>query len=716
MKKLLLAITGVCLIILLFIMCMPETDKDTLINKQSEDSADVINRVLRFGHNLPEDSAMHQASLRFADIIDKKSKGRIKVEVYPAQQLGNDHYMVEMARAGELDILLTPTAKMSVPVPAMQYADLPFIFPDREDAYEMLDGEPGQILLKKLRDIDLIGISFWENGFKHFTANRPIRQPEDFAGLKIRTMKSRIIMEQFRAFGATPIPIDFHATRTALADGVVDGQENPLIAIVSMGFHEVQSDFTLSNHAYLPYIFSLSKKVYDALPAEIQTLLTETALEVTSWEREETQHREEKLLETVRQAGVNIHILDKSARQRFADKTAQIIDQFEPVIGADVISKTSELLLKKYTIADQQPILIGLDTDLSMDAKISGLSIKRGVQLAIEEINAAGGVLGRKLALIARDHKGLPSKGLGNLKDFIADQNLVAVIGGQHGSVVSAEIKMAQEAGMPFLVPWAAVAGIIDNAYDKSFIFRVSANDRLAGPFIIKQALKKGKRPAILYENSVWGRGNFERMSQHLDRLGSQFVYQKVINRGDSDVTIALIEALKSGADVLIIVVKPIEGGMLLDSLAKQTSLIPVVSHWGITGGDFYQDHKTAIAKLDLSFFQTTSFLGQSNIQAQKLAKRYVERYGLESVRQIKAPVPIAQTYDAVHLLALAIAQAGSTERSAIRDALEQLPPFDGAVKHYASAFSKTQHDALGTEQYHMAKFASDGAIVSIKR
>jgi C4-dicarboxylate-binding protein DctP len=140
--------------------------------------------VLRFGHNSPIESALHQAALRFANQVKEKTDSKVEIKIYPLQELGNDHKMVEMARNGDLDILLTPTAKMSVAVPSMQYADLPFFFPSRGDLYEMLDGEPGQMLFDDLREIGLIGVTFWENGFKHFTANEPLLSPDDFKGKK----------------------------------------------------------------------------------------------------------------------------------------------------------------------------------------------------------------------------------------------------------------------------------------------------------------------------------------------------------------------------------------------------------------------------------------------------------------------------------------------------------------------------------------------------
>ena len=128
---------------------------------------------LRFGHNIQENSALHQAALRFASLVNERTHGQVQVEIFPNQQLGNDHQMIEMARAGELDIILTPTAKLSALAPQMQYVDLPFLFPTREDAYALLDGKVGDLLLRHLKPYGLRGVTIWENGFMPLTANCP---------------------------------------------------------------------------------------------------------------------------------------------------------------------------------------------------------------------------------------------------------------------------------------------------------------------------------------------------------------------------------------------------------------------------------------------------------------------------------------------------------------------------------------------------------------
>ncbi|SCZ59314.1 DctP family TRAP transporter solute-binding subunit [Thiohalomonas denitrificans] len=671
--------------------------------------------VLRFGHNIPADSALHQASVRFAEEVQSRSGGRVRVDVYPAQQLGNDHQMVEMARAGELDIILTPTAKLSVPLPAMQYADLPFYFPSRNDLYEMLDGEPGQILLDKLRSIGLIGVTFWENGFKQFTANRPLQRPEDFAGLNMRIMKSRILMEQFRALDAHPIPIDFHATREALHDGVVDGQENPLVAIVSMGIHQEQSHLTLSNHGYMGYVFSISAAVFERLPQEIRSILIDTARELTPWERAETHRREEMLLEAIREAGVTIHRLDSEAQQAFAERTTHIADIFEPVIGADLLSRTQELLDRKYSGKGNRSIVVGLDADLSMDGGSSGLALKRGAALAIEEINVAGGVLDKRLKLRTRDHKGMPSQGVRNLSRFIDEPEVIAVITGQNSPVTTAQLQPAHEAGLPLLAAWSSATGVVENRYSPNFVFRVSANDRLVAPFMLDHLLQAYRRPAILLENSVWGRSSLKAMREALAKRGHTFAHTESFNRGETEFAPYLTRIEQSGADVIVMVTNPHEGQLIVDVLAQRTAPLPLFSHWGITGGDFWSANREALEQIDLTFFQTFSFLEPRGPASAHLASRYKERYAVSSDRKILAPAGVAHAYDLVHLLAAAIEQAGSSDRAAVRDALERLKRHDGAVKRYSPPFTPERHDALGPRDYRMARFAEDGAIIPLR-
>lgn len=686
----------------------PPQNTDSVSNTQAV-------TVLRFGHNTPENSALHEAALKFAEAVQKKTHNKVRVEIYPAQQLGNDHEMVEMARSGELDLLLTPTAKMSVPVPSMQYADLPFYFPSREDVYNMLDGEPGKMLFEDLGKIGLIGLGFWENGFKHFTGNTPLLTPSDFEKKKIRVMKSRIIMEQFRSLGAEPIPIDFHSTRQALLDQVVDGQENPLIAIVSMGFHEVQTDLILSEHAFLGYVFSISEKSLLALSQDTQIAIFEAAKEVTPWERAETQRREAELLKTIEASGTNIHTLTAEQKRAFSQRMSYLVKEYEEVIGPHIISKTNELLLDKYgsSAESNEQIVIGINADLSR-ARTAGLSIKRGVQLAVDEINESGGLLGKPVQVIARDHRLISSVGQENMRYFSEREDVVAVIGGKHSAIVASEIELVQKLKIPYLIPWAASAAIIDNGFEDNYLFRISANDRLSCRFIANQAVKKAKKVAIVVENTIWGRGNLEGMREVLGLNDSILVHEKVFNLGQDSYKTEVASIINSGAEVIVLVANSNEGARFIQELSVQRPEIPVISHWGIIGGRLWEDHREAVKKLDLSFFQTFSFRHAKTEQARKLKGRYLQAYNLDSADDIQAPNGVAQAYDLVQLLALAIKQANSLERSTVKEALENLPGYTGVIKRYSNAFNTQRHDALDASDFIMARFNDQGQIVPI--
>jgi len=692
------------------------TDKEeTTITTQTTKKQTTIN--LKLAHNTPVDSALHEASVKFADAIQLKTKGKVLIEIFPAQQLGNDHQMVEMARKGEIDILLTPTAKMSIAVPSLQYADLPFYFPTREDVYEMLDGEPGQMILNDLKSIGLIGVTFWENGFKHFSANTPLLKVEDFKDKKFRVMKSRIIMDQFKSLGAEPIPIDFHSTKKALHDRVVDGQENPLVAIVSMEFYKEQSDLTLSEHAYLGYVLSFSQKTFHTLPQHIQMTLLHTAKEITPWEREETHKRETQLLETIAASGVKIHTITEQERKRFVQKTAHIPSKFEEFIGPNIISKTKELLYDKYgaNLNNTEHILIGIDVDVSADSKIGGLAIKRGAQIAVEEINSRGGILAKPIELVLKDHRATASKGVENIKEFAKNKNLAAIIGGVHGAVISAELETIQKLKIPYLIPWAATAGLINNNYTDNYVFRLSASDKLASTFILKYALKKHSKPAIIVENSIWGRSNLELMREYCKKHKIEDVVEIVYNRGQLSFEKEVAQIIRSGADSIVMIANPHEGSSILQALYASKKNLSVISHWGITSGNFFKENKQILEKINLTVFQTFSFAKPLNKKAQALEKRYREKYSIANTMQIKAPIGVAQAYDAVHLIAKAIQKADSIEHQKVKNALENLPRYKGVLKEYSPAFTPKIHEALDDSDYYMAKYDHNGHLLPVK-
>ncbi len=300
---------------------------------------------IRVGHDQPEKSPHHEAALKWKEMVETQTKGRVKVEIYPSQLLGTGKEMVEMLQTGALEVGIIPSAKVSTIVPMVQILDLPFLFPSREICYKVIDGEAGKKILEPLLQKNIYGAAFWESGFKQFTGDFPINKPSDYKGKKIRIMPTPVIKEQFLAFGASPVPIDFHELYNALQQGVVDGEENPIVTIYTMKFYEVQKYLTMSNHAYLSYIFMFNKKFLENLPEDIQKILISAAKAAGQYERRLVAENEEGYLEIFKKAGMEIINLSPEQRNAFEEVSKPVYQWFVDKYGED--GKNTLNLVKK---------------------------------------------------------------------------------------------------------------------------------------------------------------------------------------------------------------------------------------------------------------------------------------------------------------------------------------------------------------------------------
>ena len=301
-------------------------------------SQDVIK--VSYGHGFMQETPHHQSALKFKELVEERTDGKIIVEIFPVGQLGSAREMFESLQMGSQEIALLPTARISGFAPKLQLLDLPFLFPNREVAYQIFDGEIGQILLASLEQAGVKGVAIYEDGFKHFTANKPIRTLDDFKGTKFRTMESPVIMKQFEALGANPTPLAFSELYNALQQGVVDGQENPLVTIANMRFYEVQDYIALSGHAYLGHVFMFSKKWFDGLSADIQKVLVDTGKELAIWQRQGVAAEEEKYLQTIKDSGTEIITLSDEEKAKMKEVTFPVHKVIEDIVGKELLEKT----------------------------------------------------------------------------------------------------------------------------------------------------------------------------------------------------------------------------------------------------------------------------------------------------------------------------------------------------------------------------------------
>lgn len=283
---------------------------------------------IKFGHDHKETSPHHKAALWVKEKLERESNGEIAVTIFPSQMLGTGIQMVEMLQAGAIQLLAVPTSNVQVIQPGLQVLGLPFLFPDQETLYEKLGGDLGKALFTPLEEKNIIGLTFWESGFKCFTSNFPINVPGDMKGNKFRIMPSPVIREQFLALGANPVPIDFQELYNALQQGVVDGQENPLMTIVTMKFFEVQDYVTLSNHAWLGYAVMANKGFLENLPENLRQLVVETIKDSQKVEVELANNEQKKYLKTIKDSGTKVIELTPEQSDAFREAVTPVYNWF----------------------------------------------------------------------------------------------------------------------------------------------------------------------------------------------------------------------------------------------------------------------------------------------------------------------------------------------------------------------------------------------------
>lgn len=363
------------------------------------------------------------------------------------------------------------------------------------------------------------------------------------------------------------------------------------------------------------------------------------------------------------------------------------------------------------------PIRIGLSAEFGMQGSQAAQSIEKGILLAIDEINAAGGVLGRPLALEKRDDRGVPARGVDNLTELAAIPDLVAVFCGRFSPVAIEQAPVANRLGILLLDPWAAADGIVQQPAP-NYVFRVSANDSWAMQTLLDHARRRQYRKlALLLPNTAWGRSSEAAALAHAKSDPGARLTSYWYNWGDTDFAPRLQQLRSEGARALIMVANEGEGSHVVRAMAAlpPEQRIPIISHWGIAGGDFAANTGKALEAVDLVVVQTFSFSGNTSPRAKAVAAAIPKRFG-HDVAALRGQVGFAHAYDLTHLLALALRKAGSTGRATLRDALENTESHDGLVRRYRKPFGPNDHEGLDREQLFLARFDVEGNLKAIPR
>lgn len=363
-----------------------------------------------------------------------------------------------------------------------------------------------------------------------------------------------------------------------------------------------------------------------------------------------------------------------------------------------------------------RPIIIGINADISSQDAQAGEAIRRGAMVAIYELNRKGGILGRPLMLELHDHRRNPARGVVNTQTLAENEDVVAILGGKHTPVIFAELDVIHDYGIPYLIPWAAGTQLVDNGQDPNFVFRVSVRDEYAGAFLVEHALKQGyQRLGLLLEQTSWGRSNELALTVALREQGVIPARTEWFNWGERDFTKALQRIHAAKVEMIIFVGNAPDGVNFMRAMhaLPEAKRLPIISHWGIVGGDFEHILQEELQHLDLAFLQTFSFFAPPFPErAEHVFTLYQKLFPeTKTIADISSPTGVAHAYDLMHLLARAIELAQTTDRTKVRDALERIDFHAGLVRNYQPPFTPSRHDALDTTDFRMARFAN-GVVV----
>lgn len=379
-----------------------------------------------------------------------------------------------------------------------------------------------------------------------------------------------------------------------------------------------------------------------------------------------------------------------------------------------VAATTLGLLMSTPALA-VEPIKIGLVAALSGQSAKSGEALTRGLTIAIEEINADGGILGRPVELIRRDDESNPAKGMLAARELVQREKVTVLFGGLDTPVSLAIVPLANQMKVPFMGAWAAGTAITQNGASDNYVFRVSAMDEIVDEALVQYGIDEYgmQKPGMLLINNPWGESNEKGFRHALEQRDMEWAGIERIEGSDLDVIPQLTRLKNAGADTLLMVGNVGPSAQVVKSLDRMGWDVPVVSHWGPAGGRFSE---LAGPNADrVHFIQTYVFTENNSAKGDEVLSALKARYPeIQSLADITPAVGIANAYDAMHLSALAIEKAGSTDGTAVRDGFYAIDSYAGLIKDYSTPFTPAQHDALGPQDYVFTHFV-DGSIVPVK-
>lgn len=310
-------------------------------------AADIREHTIKFAFQNPKEHPQGMGAQKFADLVSQKSGGKITVKLFPGGTLGGDVQTVSALQGGTVEMTVLNAGILAAQAKEFEVYDFPFLFASPQEADAVTDGPFGQKLLAKLQDKNLVGLGYWELGFRNLTnSKRPINKVEDIAGLKIRVIQSPLYIDLFTALGANATPMPFPELYPALEQKAVDGQENPVTTIRSSKFAEVQKHLAITRHVYNPQAVLFSRKMWDSLSAAEKKIITDAMAEATAFQRKLSRAQSDEALADLKKAGMQVTEFSPAEMQRLRDKVKPVVDKHAAKVGEETVKELYAELAK----------------------------------------------------------------------------------------------------------------------------------------------------------------------------------------------------------------------------------------------------------------------------------------------------------------------------------------------------------------------------------
>jgi TRAP-type transport system periplasmic protein len=309
--------------------------------------AQFSDRVIKMSNGVNEDHPVGAGVKKMQEVLAAKSGGKLKITAFWGGSAGGDLQATQALRAGTQEMVVTSSSPLVGIVKELGVFDLPFLFANEKEADAVLDGNAGQFFNKKLEDAGLVNLAYWENGFRNLTnSKKPVAKVEDFDGVKVRVMQNNIFLDTFKTLGTNAVPMAFGEVFTALETKTIDGQENPFVTIDTSKFYEVQKYLSVTRHAYTPFLVLYSKKMWDTLSPQEQTVLREAAMEGQKVQRSTIRANDQKALANLKAKGMQVNEIAPAEQARMFDRVKPVYEKNAATIGADAINVVVDALKK----------------------------------------------------------------------------------------------------------------------------------------------------------------------------------------------------------------------------------------------------------------------------------------------------------------------------------------------------------------------------------